>query len=440
MLTALCLLMILTFTVLIMTSRMSTFTALTIVPVVFALLAGFGWEVPKMMFDGMKNVAGSAAFLLFALLFFATMIDAGLFEPLIKRVLRWTKGDPVRITVGTAVLTLAVALDGDGVTTFLIVTTALVPLYDAARISRLTLGLIAVLAFSIMSGMMPWGGPAARSMAVLNVSQADYFTPFIPTIAGAVVWVLGLSYYLGRREKRRLNKTMGGAGVDMVHYEAGIQASEEEKATFRRPNMIYFNLALTIATMAILIADRMPSAVLFLLAFVTALMANYPRLDDQRKLLQTHAGSALLVVMIVLVGGAFMGILTKTGMVDALAQQLVAMVPQSLAGWVPTIIALVSIPASFVMSNDAYFFGVVPVLAKSAAAYGVEPAQVIRAAVLAQPVHFILPLVPSTIVLIGALGVELRDHIRATTGWGVVTCLVFIVIAILTGSLSFNPF
>jgi CitMHS family citrate-Mg2+:H+ or citrate-Ca2+:H+ symporter len=437
MLVILCLLMIVTFTILIMTSRMSTFTALALVPAIFALIAGFGLEVPDMMLEGIKKVVGSAAFLLFALLFFATMIDSGLFEPLIRRILRWTKGDPVRITVGTAVLTLAVALDGDGVTTFLIVTTALMPLYDAARISRLTLALIAVLGFSIMSGMMPWGGPAARSMAVLNVPQADYFVPLLPTIAGCVIWVLGVAYYLGHREKRRL-AGIGAGNVDMDSYEEGIQASEEEKSVLRRPNLIWFNLAMTIGVMVLMIMDIMPTSILFLMAFVIVLLVNYPKLEDQKRLLHAHSYSALLIVMIVFVGGAFSGILTGTGMVDALAAQLVAMVPDSLAAYVPTIIALVSIPASFVMSNDAYFFGVVPVLAESAAAYGVEPAEVIRAAVLAQPVHFILPLVPSTIVLIGSLGIDLRDHIRASTGWTTLTCLVFILIALLTGSLSIS--
>jgi citrate-Mg2+:H+ or citrate-Ca2+:H+ symporter, CitMHS family len=122
--------------------------------------------------------------------------------------------------------------------------------------------------------------------------------------------------------------------------------------------------------------------------------------------------------------------------VDGLAAVLVSLVPQSAAGIVPALIALISIPFSFVMSNDAYFFGVVPVLAKAAGSYGVPPAEVIRAAVLAQPVHFILPLVPSTIVLLGSLNIETRTHIKMAWFWSVLTCLAFIVFALITGSLS----
>ncbi|MBC3476670.1 CitMHS family transporter [Pseudomonas taiwanensis] len=436
MLIALGLMMIATFTFLIMTNRMSTITALTLVPVFFALLGGFGLQVPEMMLNGMKKVAPAAAFLLFALLFFATMIDAGLFDPLIKKILKWVKCDPVKIAVGTSVLTLSVALDGDGVTTFLIVTTAMLPLYRQARMHPATLATIATISFSVMSGMTPWGGPAARAMSVLNVSQAEYFGPFLPTMILACAWVILVAYILGRLERRGILK--GGVVGNSEFANAAVFEDDPERIALQRPRLYWINMALTIATMGTLIADVMPSASLFLLAFVIALMINYPTIAEQKKRLKAHSGSALLIVAVVLVGGSFTGILSETHMVDALAAQLVSMVPTSWSGLVPAIIALVSIPFSFVMSNDAYFFGVVPVLAKAAEAYNVTPVEVIRAAVLAQPVHFILPLVPSTIVLLGATQLDLKTHIRCATPWSVLTCLVFIVLAIVTGSLSFN--
>ena len=49
---------------------------------------------------------------------------SALFDPVIRTVLRWAGGDPMKITVGTAVVTLLVALDGDGASTFLITVSA----------------------------------------------------------------------------------------------------------------------------------------------------------------------------------------------------------------------------------------------------------------------------------------------------------------------------
>ena len=138
--------MIIVFMALIMTKRMSVLTALIIVPIIFALLGGFGSQIGPMMLNGVKSMAPVAAMLTFAILFFGIMIDVGLFDPLVKLVVRIVHGDPVRIVVGTTVLALFVSLDGDGSTTYLITTAAMLPLYTRLGMSRL------VLASVIMQG------------------------------------------------------------------------------------------------------------------------------------------------------------------------------------------------------------------------------------------------------------------------------------------------
>ena len=49
--------MIVAFMALIMTKRMSVLTALIIVPIIFALLGGFGPEIGPMMLNGVKAIA-----------------------------------------------------------------------------------------------------------------------------------------------------------------------------------------------------------------------------------------------------------------------------------------------------------------------------------------------------------------------------------------------
>ncbi|MFP3408572.1 damage-inducible protein CinA, partial [Pseudomonas sp. SIMBA_065] len=48
--------MVVVFTVLIMTKRLSPIVALTVVPIVFAVIGGFGGTTGKMMLDGLKMV------------------------------------------------------------------------------------------------------------------------------------------------------------------------------------------------------------------------------------------------------------------------------------------------------------------------------------------------------------------------------------------------
>ena len=436
MLTILGLSMITVFTILIMSNRMTSFTALTLVPLLFALIAGFGTQVDTMMLEGIKGVASSAAFLLFALLFFGIMIDAGLFDPLIKKVLKTVKRDPVKIAIGTAVLTALVALDGDGTTTFMIVVSSMLPLYKRINMNPLILATTSMLSFSIVSGLTPWGGPAVRSLSVLGFDQTEFFVPLIPTLIGGVVWVLFLAYVLGKAERKRI-------GIIDVSVIEGFEKNEELAATIEqndltRPKLIWVNLFLTIAVMTALICGIMEAATLFLIGAVVAMMINYPSIEQQKNRIKAHTSNAITAILVVFAGGAFAGILEGTKMVDALAGSLVSIIPDSWNGLFPVIVGLVSILFNFAMSNDAYYFGVVPVLAETAVVYGIDPIQVVRAAVLAQPVHFLLPLVSSTILLIGMLNLEIGSYLRFALKWSVLTSLVLIVLALITGGISIS--
>src|SRR4051812_47040045 len=105
-------LMIIVFMILIMTGRLSAMLALIIVPIVFAIIGGFGSKMGSMMLEGIKSVAPTGIMILFAILYFGILIDAGVFDPIINTILKVVKGDPVKITIGTAILALLISLDG----------------------------------------------------------------------------------------------------------------------------------------------------------------------------------------------------------------------------------------------------------------------------------------------------------------------------------------
>lgn len=81
-----------------------------------------------MMLDGIKKLAPTAVMLMFAILYFGIMIDAGLFDPIVSRILAVVKGDPVKVAMGTLILATVVSLDGDGSTTYMITVSAMLPL------------------------------------------------------------------------------------------------------------------------------------------------------------------------------------------------------------------------------------------------------------------------------------------------------------------------
>jgi len=423
--------MVVVFTYLIMSKRLSPIVALVVVPIVFAVIGGFGGTTGKMMLDGIKMVAPSAALLLFAILFFGLMIDSGLFDPLIRKILKKVNGDPVKIAVGTALLSLTVALDGDGTTTYMITCAAMLPLYKRIGMNPMVLATTSMLALGIMSGMTPWGGPATRAISVLGLDASAYFVPLIPTMIGGAIWVVFTAYLLGRAERKRIGcvELQSGGGDCYIDAILG-------ETPFKRPKLVWVNFLLVCAVMVALVMGVMNSAVLFLIGFVLALMINYPQLDLQKERILAHSGNAMTVVLLVFAAGVFAGIFSGTKMVDALAQSLVNMIPQSWGHLFPLVVAITSMPLTFVLSNDAYYFGVVPILANAAAAYGISPLEIARASILGQPVHLMSPLVASTLLLVGMVDRDIGDFQRATVKWAVLTSLVVTGLALLTGAIT----
>ncbi|MEN9508931.1 MAG: hypothetical protein RLZZ621_1494, partial [Gemmatimonadota bacterium] len=179
--------MVVTFMTLIMTKRLSPLTALILVPTAFGLFAGFTTELGPMMLEGIRTLAPTGIMLMFAILYFAIMLDAGLFEPFVRRLVALVHGDPVKVVIGSAVLALFVSLDGDGSTTYMITTAAMLPLYRRLGLRPLVLGCVTMVAGGVMN-LLPWGGPTARAASALAVDVNAVFVPLIPALLGGVVW------------------------------------------------------------------------------------------------------------------------------------------------------------------------------------------------------------------------------------------------------------
>ncbi|GFE27307.1 CitMHS family transporter [Streptomyces nigrescens] len=434
------------FLLLTMTKRVSVLVALVLLPVLAALAGGFAGELGEMVLDGLSTVAPTGIMIAFAVLYFSLMVDAGLFDPLIRGILRVARNDPARITVGTAVLTMCVALDGDGASTFLITVSALLPVYKRLGMSPLVLSGVVCLAAGVMN-MIPWGGPTVRAMAALKLDSSEVFTPVLPAMGCGLAWVLLASYLIGRRERRRL-----GALTPQGEVDAGTERDGCEQPTRMagdgpgtpwvpaRPRTwpSIFNLVLTIALLVSLVLEVMPLPVLFALAFTLALLVNRPTWEGQQALLEKHAKSVVLVTTMIFAAGVFTGVLTGTKMITEMAEAFVSVVPDSLGGHLPVLVAVTGMPLSLAFTPDAYYFGVLPVLSETAAGFGTDQAEVARAAILGQmTTGFPLsPLTASTFILVGMSGVQLGEHQRFIFRWAFATTLVMTAAALLTGAFS----
>jgi CitMHS family citrate-Mg2+:H+ or citrate-Ca2+:H+ symporter len=431
MLALLAFVMVATFMTLIMTKRLSALIALIVIPTLFAISAGFAGGLGDMMLQGIRELAPTGVMLLFAILYFGMMMDVGLFDPLIKLIVRLVHGDPMRILVGTVALALTVSLDGDGTTTYMITVSALLPLYKHMKMDLRMLTCLLIMSSAVMN-IAPWGGPTVRAATALHVDPRELFVALIPAMMTTGAWTFFVAWIFGRRERRRLAE-LNIAGRDDENLAQELIEETGGDTSMRRPRLFWFNLALTVALLAALIAGSLPLPVLFMLAFAVAAMINYPRLQEQKERIAAHAGNALGTVSLIFAAGIFTGILSGTRMVDAMAASVTGIIPASFGPYMAPITALVSIAFTVLISNDAFYFGMLPVLGQTGMHYGLTPMELARASLIGQQIHLLSPLVASTYLLVGLAGVDLGDHQRFTFRWALGSCAVFMVTCLLLG-------
>lgn len=477
-LVALGFLMVLVFMALIMTRRLTPMVALIVVPTVFGLFAGAGLGLGDMVIDAIGNLAPTAALLMFAIMYFGIMIDVGLFDPLIRFVTRLLGDDPAKVVLGTALLAGAVSLDGDGSTTFIITTSAMLPIYLRLGMSPVVLTCVAGLMNGTLN-IVPWGGPTVRAASALGLQPTDIFVPMLPSLAAGIVVALTFAWFLGLSERRRLagsvdlSRLEGGDGrlagprlfrgaeskpgarahlrtgniVTVRGARGAVAAAElvdaadtamadtmlDPNRPTLRPKLIWFNLVLTLAVMVLLVLDLFPLPYVFMVGAAIALIVNFPRIKQQADEIVAHAPSIVGVVSMVLAAGVLVGVLNGTGMVTAMANWVTTVIPDAMGPFLAVITGVLSIPFTFFMSNDAFYFGILPILAESAQTYGIDPVEMARASITGQPVHLQSPLVPAILLLVSLAGVNLGDHHKKVLWRAVIVSLVMLAVAVLVG-------
>ena len=392
-------------------------------------------EMADFIKEGVKGVHGTAILFIFSVLFFGVMTDAGMFDKIIGALMKKVGNNVVGVTLMTCLIAIIGHLDGGGASTFLITIPAMLPVYKRLHMRRETLLLICVTSMGVMN-LLPWGGPTMRAASVLGVEPNDLWGQIVPMQVVGLVLAVGTAIFWGFQEKKRIAKLGDAAVEDAGKYDDS--DSEEKNNELARPKNFLFNVILTLAVIIVLVMDIFPSYYVFMVGCALGILVNYRGKKLQNSIIKSHAASGLTMASTIMCAGVFLGVLSKSGIMEKMAIMMASVIPAPMGKFLPVIIGILSVPLALLFDTDSYFYGLLPVLISVGNQFGVNPAHIAIAMVVCRNcATFISPVAPATYLGIGLAGVEIKDHIKYCFGWQWGVSLICLVAGLILGVITF---
>ena len=392
-------------------------------------------EMADFIKEGVKGVHGTAILFIFSVLFFGVMTDAGMFDKIIGALMKKVGNNVIGVTLMTCLIAIIGHLDGGGASTFLITIPAMLPVYKRLHMRRETLLLICVTSMGVMN-LLPWGGPTMRAASVLGVESNDLWSQIVPMQVVGLILAVGTAIFWGFQEKKRIAKLGDAAVEDAGKYDDS--ESEEKNNELARPKNFIFNVILTLAVIIVLVMDIFPSYYVFMVGCALGILVNYRGKKLQNSIIKSHAASGLTMASTIMCAGVFLGVLSKSGIMEKMAIMMAGVIPASMGKFLPVIIGILSVPLALLFDTDSYFYGLLPVLISVGNQFGVNPAHIAIAMVVCRNcATFISPVAPATYLGIGLAGVEIKDHIKYCFGWQWGVSLICLVAGLILGVITF---
>ena len=398
-------LMIIAIVALLLKGKMSPIVVLAVIPVIAALILGFSpVEVMDFIADGIKTTTSNGILFIFSVIYFGVLADTGLFD----------------VIVG--------CLDGTTAVTVLITIPAMYPVYKKMNIDSRILLCLTGACMGVMN-LLPWGGPTARAATVLAMDATELWHMLIPLQVVGLMMNIVLAVLLGMFAIR--HGAGAGKGVEVESDEK----AKKEAADLRKSNAyLIFNFLLTVGVIALLSTGIGKSYVIFMLGLCILLAVNYPNQKTQDKLIKKHAPAALIISATLFAAGAMVGVFDGTGMLEAMANAIMAIIPAALGKYIHIIFGILALPLGLCGGTDAYFYGIMPLVMQVGETYGVASLNTALTMLIGKNLALMVsPLVPATYLAIGLTGTELKDHMKFSIPPYYIISLIMLVFGVILG-------
>lgn len=134
---------------------------------------------------------------------------------------------------------------------------------------------------------------------------------------------------------------------------------------------------------AILILDIFPSYVPFMMGVALAILVNYPGAKMQKKIINLHAGPALMMCSTLMGAAVLMGVLVKNvegteSVITCMSGLISGFLPAVLGRHLPLVIGILSVPLALAFDTDSYFYGMLPVMIGIGEGFGIAATPIAR--------------------------------------------------------------
>lgn len=422
-------LMIISIVTLLLKGKMSPIVVLAVIPFIAALILGYSpVAISEFIKKGVGTTTSNGILFIFSVIYFGVLSDTGLFDIIVRWLVKKAGNNVIAVTVATAIVATIAHLDGTTATTVLITIPALYPVYRRMRIDTRILLCITGACMGVMN-LLPWGGPTARAATVLQMDANALWHMLIPIQIFGLIFNLVLAVLLGMLAVKK-----GAAGGEEASSGTVEKQKEEDSRLRKKSAFLVFDLFLTAGLIVILSMGVASSYVVFMVGLCILLAVNYPDQKLQDQLIKKHAPAALAISATLFAAGAMVGIFDGTGMLEAMANAIMAVIPASLGRFIHIIFGLLALPLGLCIGTDAYFYGIMPLVMQVGETYGVASLSTALTMIIGKNLALMVsPLVPATYLAIGLTNTELKDHMKFSIPPYYLISVIMMVIGVIIG-------
>ena len=358
---------------------------------------------------GANSVLSTVVLFTFAIVYFNILSDAGMFDVIVGAVIKRMGNSVTAILLMTCFLVFISHLDGSGATTMLITIPTMLPLYKKMNVSPIILlGYVGL--WSGVENMLPWTSALARVSASTGVDPYELWNALLPVqVVGFIILIISC-FVLGKLLKKR---GCGMSDEEFLAIKSGMGKKGDPVLKVSN-TVLYIDMGITVLLVISMLLGWVNTSVAFMLAISFALLLNCRGgAKEMTAQIRKHGSTALNMVMILFSIGMFVGVMTDTGMMDAMTQTLINLVPEAMSSHLTFIIGLVSVPLSMAVGSDSLYMIMAPIFGNMAVAFGGTMLGAAGACVIGACIAANLCLVaPTPYLALGLAGVEMKDNLK----------------------------